>query len=158
MIVSGYGKAGEIRSLFAEYTEMLLAIDPSFQVYLDIQGYDAELDEPELKYALSDGRLYIDEEEGKAAGCIALRKLSDSACELKRLYVRPEFRRKGIAAALVSRILSEARSIGYKEIYLDTLPELEGAIRLYRQFGFENTVKYNDSPSERTVFMKLCLQ
>ena len=63
--------------------------------------------------------------DGKAAGCIALRKLSDSACELKRLYVRPEFRRKGIAAALVSRILSEARSIGYREIYLDTLPELE---------------------------------
>lgn len=158
MIISAYDRIEDIRSLFSEYTDMLVSINPEFHLYLDIQHYDDEKENPSLKYALPDGRLYLDiSDDGIARGCIALRKLSDGKGEVKRLYVRPEYRGKGIATALVERIVEDARNIGYKELYLDTLPELESAVRLYKSFGFEETGQYNDSPVDKTIFMKLSL-
>lgn len=158
MIISAYDRIEDIRSLFSEYTDMLVSINPEFHLYLDIQHYDDEKENPSLKYALPDGRLYVDvSDEGIARGCIALRKLSDEKGEVKRLYVRPEYRGNGIATALVERIIEDARDIGYKELYLDTLPELESAVRLYKAFGFEETGQYNDSPVDKTIFMKISL-
>ena len=158
MIISAYDRIEDIRSLFSEYTNMLVSINPEFHLYLEIQHYDDEKENPSLKYALPDGRLYLDiSDDGIARGCIALRKLSDGKGEVKRLYVRPEYRGKGIATALVERIIEDARNIGYKELYLDTLPELESAVRLYKSFGFEETGQYNDSPVDKTIFMKLSL-
>lgn len=158
MIISAYGRIEDIRSLFSEYTDMLVSINPEFHLYLEIQHYDDEKENPSLKYALPDGRLYLDiSDDGIARGCIALRKLSDGKGEVKRLYVRPEYRGNGIATALVERIIEDARNIGYKELYLDTLPELESAVRLYKSFGFEETGQYNDSPVDKTIFMKLSL-
>ena len=158
MIISAYDRIEDIRSLFSEYTDMLVSINPEFHLYLEIQHYDDEKENPSLKYALPDGRLYLDiSDDGIARGCIALRKLSDGKGEVKRLYVRPEYRGKGIATALVERIVKDARNIGYKELYLDTLPELESAVRLYKSFGFEETGQYNDSPVDKTIFMKLSL-
>ena len=158
MIISAYDRIEDIRSLFSEYTDMLVSINPEFHLYLEIQHYDDEKENPSLKYALPDGRLYLDiSDDGIARGCIALRKLSDGKGEVKRLYVRPEYRGNGIATALVERIVEDARNIGYKELYLDTLPELESAVRLYKSFGFEETGQYNDSPVDKTIFMKLSL-
>lgn len=158
MITSAYDRIEDIRSLFSEYTDMLVSINPEFHLYLVIQHYDDEKENPSLKYALPDGRLYLDiSDDGIARGCIALRKLSDGKGEVKRLYVRPEYRGNGIATALVERIVEDARNIGYKELYLDTLPELESAVRLYKSFGFEETGQYNDSPVDKTIFMKLSL-
>ena len=158
MIISAYDRIEDIRSLFSEYTDMLVSINPEFHLYLDIQHYDDEKENPSLKYALPDGRLYLDiSDDGIARGCIALRKLSDGKGEVKRLYVRPEYRGNGIATALVERIVEDARNIGYKELYLDTLPELESAVKLYKSFGFEETGQYNDSPVDKTIFMKLSL-
>ena len=158
MIISAYDRIEDIRSLFSEYTDMLVSINPEFHLYLEIQHYDDEKENPSLKYALPDGRLYLDiSDAGIARGCIALRKLSDGKGEVKRLYVRPEYRGNGIATALVERIVEDARNIGYKELYLDTLPELESAVRLYKSFGFEETGQYNDSPVDKTIFMKLSL-
>ena len=158
MIISAYDRIEDIRSLFSEYTDMLVSINPEFHLYLDIQHYDDEKENPSLKYALPDGRLYLDiSDDGIARGCIALRKLSDGKGEVKRLYVRPEYRGNGIATALVERIIEDARNIGYKELYLDTLPELESAVKLYKSFGFEETGQYNDSPVDKTIFMKLSL-
>lgn len=158
MIISAYDRIEDIRSLFSEYTDMLVSINPEFHLYLEIQHYDDEKENPSLKYALPDGRLYLDiSDDGIARGCIALRKLSDGKGEVKRLYVRPEYRGNGIATALVERIIEDARNIGYKELYLDTLPELESAVRLYKSFGFEETGQYNDSPVDKTIFMKLSL-
>ena len=158
MIISAYDRIEDIRSLFSEYTDMLVSINPEFHLYLVIQHYDDEKENPSLKYALPDGRLYLDiSDDGIARGCIALRKLSDGKGEVKRLYVRPEYRGNGIATALVERIIEDARNIGYKELYLDTLPELESAVRLYKSFGFEETGQYNDSPVDKTIFMKLSL-
>lgn len=158
MIISAYDRIEDIRSLFSEYTDMLVSINPEFHLYLEIQHYDDEKENPSLKYALPDGRLYLDiSDDGIARGCIALRKLSDGKGEVKRLYVRPEYRGNGIATALVERIIEDARNIGYKELYLDTLPELESAVRLYKSFGFEETGQYYDSPVDKTIFMKLSL-
>ena len=83
-----------------------------------------------------------------------LRKLDEEKCEMKRLYVRPEYRGYGIATALVEKILEDAVEIGYSWIYLDTLPELQSAVELYEKLGFERTECYNDSPSSNTLFYR----
>ena len=156
-IIDAYGRNDEVKVLFYEYTKMLLSIDPSFSIYLDLQHYEDEAANPAVKYSLPYGRLYIALCDGRVAGCIALRPLDEGKCELKRLYVRPGFRGKGIARKLCEKIIQEARAIGYREIYLDTLPELKDAIILYEKLGFEKTECYNDSPIEKTIFMKKIL-
>lgn len=128
----GYDTPGAVRELFTEYTQMLVAHDPHFQVYLDLQHYDAEVVDLTQKYGLPDGRLYIAWCDGQPAGCIALRRLGDTTCELKRLYVRPAFRGRGIAGVMMQRILDDARAIGYTVMLLDTLPFLTSAIKMYR--------------------------
>ena len=137
---------------------MLLSLDPEFRLYLEIQHYDEEEKDPSGKYALPDGRLYLALVDGFPAGCIALHRLDETSCGMKRLYVRPEYRGHHIATMLVERILSDAAEIEYEEIYLDTLPELKGAVSLYHTFGFTETECYNDSPIERTIFMKRSIQ
>lgn len=153
-IIEGYDCLDDVRELFAEYTAMLVSIDPSFQLYLDIQHYGEEERNPSRKYMKPEGKLYLSLLDGKIAGCIALRKLDDEKCEMKRLYVRPEYRGHGIATVLVEKILEDAVEIGYSWIYLDTLPELQSAVELYEKLGFERTECYNDSPSSNTLFYR----
>lgn len=146
-----------IRQLFGEYTTLLEEGDPEIWKYLTIQNYSLEIQHLEDKYGLPNGRLYIAWVNNQPAGCIALRKLSEmegEACEMKRLYVRPEFRGYGIAARLVETILQDAIEVGYRAIYLDTLSFLQDAIRLYFRFGFYEIPPYNNSPMQATVFMK----
>ncbi|MDR2519526.1 MAG: GNAT family N-acetyltransferase [Eubacteriaceae bacterium] len=149
-----YDSADELRALLAEYIESLLADDASFAEYLDMQNFDAEFQCLESKYGLPYGRLYIARMGGEAAGCIGLRQLSPDSGEMKRLYVKPGFRRQGIARLLVRQILSDAQEIGYSNLLLDTMPSLAPAIRLYESLGFSRTGPYNDSPMETTVFMR----
>ena len=156
-IVSAYDHLTEIRELFREYTDMLVAEDPSFQEYLNIQHYDSELDHPADKYGLPWGRLLLALYSGAPAGCIALRRIDAQSCEMKRLYVRPEFRGKGIGSLLVQRIISDARAIGYRRMLLDTLPFLERAIQMYRDAGFREIPIYNDSPMSSAIYMRLYL-
>ncbi len=153
----GYATPETVRELFAEYTHMLVAHDPYFQVYLDLQHYDAEVADPTQKYGLPDGRLYVAWCDGQPAGCIALRRLDGTTCELKRLYVRPAFRGRGIAGAMMQRILDDARAIGYTAMLLDTLPFLTSAIKMYRALGFYDIPPYNDSPLDTTIFLRLDL-
>ena len=115
----GYATPEAVRELFAEYTHMLVAHDPYFQVYLDLQHYDAEVADLTKKYGMPDGRLYVAWCDGQPAGCIALRRLDGTTCELKRLYVRPAFRGRGIAGVMMQRILDDARAIGYTVMLLD---------------------------------------
>ena len=152
-IEEGLEHKDDVRILFSEYTDMLVSMDPGFRIYLDIQHYDDEIAGLEGKYGRPDGRLYVLYEEGEAAACIALRRLDSRRAELKRLYVRPRFRGRGLSSILLERITGEADEIGYEEILLDTLPCLESAIRLYINHGFTFTERYNDSPVEGTLFM-----
>lgn len=95
-IVPAYKHSQEISMLFSEYTNLLIANDTSFQKYLDIQRYDEEIKHLETKYGVPYGRLYLAYCNGEAAGCIGLRKIDEQNCEMKRLYVRTQFRGKKI--------------------------------------------------------------
>ncbi len=152
-----YDTPEAVRELFTEYTQMLVEKDPGIRAFLDLQHYDDELDDPTKKYGLPDGRLYIAWCDGQPAGCIALRRLDDTTCELKRLYVRPAFRGRGIAGVMMQSILDDARAIGYAAMVLDTQPYLASAVRMYRALGFYNIPPYNDSPLDTTIFLRLDL-
>ncbi len=159
-IVSTYDRE-EIGALFSEYTEMLIKGAPSIKEYLEIQNYDEELTHLEDKYGLPEGRLYVAYCGGEAAGCIGLKPLNkksggDSG-EVKRLYVRPEFRGQHIGSLLIQRIKEDAGEIGYRHLYLDTLPFLESAVRLYKRLGFYEIEKYNNSPMKDGIYMRLDL-
>lgn len=149
-----YDQMQDISELFTEYTNMLIEGDDSIKEYLKIQNYDEELTHLEKKYGFPYGRLYIAYYNGEPAGCIGLRKIDNENCEMKRLYVRPVFRGKHIAKQLINKIINDSRDIGYKYILLDTLPFLQNAINLYKQFGFYETECYNDSPMETSIYMK----
>ena len=153
-----YGDLSNIRELFTEYVKMLFDLESDFQKYLDLQNYDNEFDNLNEKYGLPNGRLYIAYSDNQAAGCIALRQMSDTECEMKRLYVKPEFRGKQIGKALVEVIINDAKKLGYQSMLLDTIPALKAAIVLYENMGFYRIPPYNSSPVDKTVFMKLDLQ
>ena len=138
------------RTLFEEYAGCL-GIDLSFQ------GFAAELAGLPGVYVPPRGRLLIALAGSDASGCVALRPLGDGVCEMKRLFVRPSFRGQGIGKLLAERILEEARTIGYRTMKLDTLPQMQAAIRLYEALGFTRCTAYYVTPLPDTVFMELQL-
>ena len=156
-LVPGLEHPDEIAALFDEYTRMLVDCDSRFRKYLDIQHYDDELRRLETKYAPPGGRLYLLLRGNEAAGCVALRRIDGQRGELKRLYVRPAFRGKGLGRLLAERIINDAREIGYSQLLLDTMPCLTAARQLYRELGFYEIPCYNDSPLDDTVFLRLDL-
>ena len=157
-IREGYGYQNEILKLFTEYTAMLISKQDNFNEYLKIQNYDEEVKHLEKKYGRPEGRLYILFCDEKAAGCIALRKLDNENCEMKRLYIVPKFRGKGIGNLLIEKIISDAKEIGYRYMLLDTLPFLKSAVHRYKQHGFYEIPRYNNSPGEDTIYMRLDLK
>ena len=156
-IVLAYMHTQEINILFSEYTNMLIANDRSFQNYLDIQHYDEEINHLEEKYGMPFGRLYLAYCNGEAAGCIGLKNIDEKNCEMKRLYVRPQFREKQIGKLLVQKIITDAKEIGYSHMLLDTLPFLEKAIHMYEKLGFYTIERYKNSPMSTTNYMRLDL-
>ncbi|MCI9083096.1 MAG: GNAT family N-acetyltransferase [Lachnospiraceae bacterium] len=156
-IIPAYAYPLETAALFSEYTDMLIANDSTFQQYLDIQNYEKEIEHLEEKYGMPFGRLYLAYDKDKLAGCIGLRKINEQNCEMKRLYVRPEFRGKSIGNLLIAQIIQDAKAIGYSHMLLDTLPFLKSAIKIYQKFGFYETDCYNDSPMDNSIFMRLDL-
>lgn len=156
-LLHAYDHPEEVAALFSEYTDMLIAGDPTFKKYLEIQNYDDELSHLEVKYGLPHGRLYLARFDSHPAGCIGLRKIDARRCEMKRLYVRPAFRGRHIGDQLVQRIIADAREIGYSSMLLDTLPFLDSAIRMYQRYGFHEIPSYNDSPMDTSLYMELTL-
>lgn len=156
-IIPAYAFPKEIEMLFSKYTQMLVQGDAAFAKYLEIQNYDEELEHLEIKYGLPDGRLYLAYCGEKPAGCIGLRKIDEQRCEMKRLYVRPEFRGKSIGRRLIEQIIADAKEIGYSCMLLDTLPFLQSALYLYREYGFYEIESYNDSPMNTSIYMRLDL-
>ena len=156
-IIPAYRHKEEIRALFSEYTSMLTANDPSMQGYLAIQNYEEELSHLEEKYGPPSGRLYLARCGKEAAGCIGLKKIDDQNCEMKRFYVRPQFRGRKLGVQLMQKIIQDAKVIGYSHMLLDTLPFLEDAIRMYKKSGFYTIDRYNDSPVSTSIYMRLDL-
>lgn len=156
-IIPAYGHEQEIKMLFTEYTQMLMDNDKFMRQYLAVQHYDDEVKNLRGKYGEPEGRLYLAYVEDKAAGCIALRKLDERRCEMKRLYVRPQFRNHKLGEQLVDKVIGEAKKIGYRHMLLDTIPFLHSAIHLYRKHGFYEIDKYNDNPDGNAIYMQLDL-
>lgn len=148
-----YDNSEDIKILFDEYTQILIENEIAFADYLKMQNYDDELADLEIKYGLPNGRLYLLYYDNNLAGCIGLRKLDNDSCEMKRLYVRSDFRGKQLGDYLVKRIISDAKKIGYKSILLDTIPFLLSAIKLYKKYGFYEIESYNNSPIVSTILM-----
>jgi ribosomal protein S18 acetylase RimI-like enzyme len=143
------------RELFLEYAKALT-------VDLCFQDFTRELQDLPGKYAPPAGRLlfaYYNDNGASAllAGCGALRPLSPEICEMKRLYVRPEFRGHGIGHALTLALISVAREIGYRALRLDTLPEMREAHKLYEELGFREIAPYCANPVEGVRYLELDL-
>jgi putative acetyltransferase len=137
-----------IKELFSSYQAEL-------NEDLCFQSFDAELENPLLKYGSPKGLLYIALYHNAIAGCIALQPLpNEGDCEMKRLYVKPEYRKYKIGEALVIELLAEAKKIGYKKMKLDTLERLVPAIKLYEKQGFQNVSAYYNNPLSNVVYME----
>ena len=149
-----YDEPDKIGSLFQEYIGMLIEKDPSITEYLSLQNYDEEIIHLESKYGLPNGRLYIAYLGQQPAGCIGLRALDHSTCEIKRLYVKPEFRGHKIGNLLMDQVVIDAKQIGYQYMVLDTLPYLASAIDMYKKYGFYEIPPYNNSPMKYSIFMR----
>ena len=139
------------RQLFEEYAAAL-GIDLCFQ------NFGAELANLPGEYAPPEGRLFLAQAEDGFAGCVALRKIADSICEMKRLYVRPKFRKRNGGRLLADTVVNAAREIGYESMRLDTLSSLTAAIALYRSLGFRSIPAYYANPNPEVVFMELKLR
>jgi putative acetyltransferase len=149
----------QARELFLEYAQ-------SLGFSLCFQNFDSELANLPGDYAPPEGRLLLAEYEGQLAGCVALHKLgsegsSDTGsefCEMKRLYLRPQFRGKGLGRALADRIIAEAQQIGYKRMRLDTVePVMKDAVAMYRRLGFREIAPYCANPIAGALHMELKL-
>jgi|SRR5579864_6989525 len=140
-----------IRELFLEYAQ-------SLGFSLCFQSFDQELARLPGDYASPEGRLLLASVEGAPAGCVALHKLGAEICEMKRLYVRPQFRGKGLGKILAEQVITEARQIGYKQLRLDTVePMMRTAVAMYRILGFREITPYRANPIEGALYMELQL-
>ena len=138
------------RTLFEEYAAEL-------DEDLCFQGFQEELHSLPGRYSRPQGFIYLASLEDQVVGCIALKPLKEGVCEMKRLYVRPAGRGHGTGRKLVDICLAEARKIGYREMWLDTLGKLGAAIHLYRSLGFVDRPPYYDNPLPDVVYLELKL-
>ena len=140
---------GRARELFLEYAN-------SLGFSLCFQSFDKELAGLPGDYSPRDGRLLLAEYEGQLAGCIALHRLEPKVCEMKRLYLRPSFRGKGLGRSLAVTVISEARRIGYTRMRLDTVePIMRDAVAMYRRLGFKEITPYRPNPIAGAMYMEL---
>jgi ribosomal protein S18 acetylase RimI-like enzyme len=140
----------QVRALFEEYAA-------SLGFSLGFQGFDRELVELPGAYAPPAGRLLLARVDGAPAGCVGLRKIGDGICEMKRLFVRPQYHGTGLGRHLAAALINQAREAGYATMKLDTLPSMKAAIGLYESLGFRDTAPYTLSPIEGARFMELAL-
>ena len=141
----------QARELFLEYAQ-------SLGFSLCFQNFDKELAGLPGDYVPPDGRLLLAECDGKLAGCVALRRFEATICEMKRLYVRPDFRGHNLGRKLAERIIAEACEIGYTHMRLDTVAgSMDRAIAMYRQMGFREIAPYRENPMPGVLYMELPL-
>jgi GNAT superfamily N-acetyltransferase len=141
----------QVRQFFRNYAAWL-GVDLSFQ------NFDEEMASLPGRYSAPEGRLFYATVDGRGAGCVGIRLLSEGVCELKRLYVDPAFRGLGVGRDLALEAIRVARRIGYRKILLDTLPAMRIAVKLYRELGFDEAPAYYQTPVEGTQFLALDLE
>jgi GNAT superfamily N-acetyltransferase len=134
----------EVRLLFREYAA-------SLPFALDFQDFDREVAELPGAYAPPRGALLL----AREAGCVGLRPIDETTCELKRLYVRPSARGRGLGRRLTEAVIAEARRLGYVGMRLDTVPGMDSAQLLYERLGFREIAPYRENPIPGARFLEL---
>ena len=152
LIVDGAAREDEFRALTVEYVTSL-GRDLAFQ------HLDEELESPVKKYVGSGGGMLVAlTREGQAVGCVAYWGHTKERCEMKRLYVKPEYRRGGVGMALGKEVLRRAAQSGFCEMVLDTVTALAPALALYRKLGFHEIEAYYHNPMSDVVYMARSLR
>ncbi len=136
-----------VKILFMEYAR-------SLEFSLGFQDFEEEIADLPGHYGPPDGCILLAFYDDVPVACVALRKLEEGICEMKRLYVKPEFRRWGIGIALSKKIIDEAKRIGYEKMRLDTLSTMKEAISIYRKLGFRDIEPYRYNPFNHAVFLE----
>jgi putative acetyltransferase len=149
--VESPAQVAQARELFLEYAQ-------SLGVNLCFQNFEQELAGLPGHYAPPDGRLLLAEYEGQLAGCVALHQWEPGVCEMKRLYLRPPFRGKGLGRVMAEKAMADARNIGYQYMRLDTIePIMKDAVEMYRKLGFREIAPYRPNPIAGAMYMELQL-
>lgn len=145
-------KAEEIRHIFLQYYQELLKIDVCFR------DFEKELENLQEYYEYPNGDLLLAVEREKVMGCVALRKVNQNICEMKRLFVYPEYRGQGLGRMLSQEIINKAKHGGYQHMRLDTLDWLKEAIGLYQSLGFNEIPPYLKESKVKLVYLGLELR
>ena len=140
-----------VRSLFEAYAA-------SLDFDLDFQNFKDELKELPGEYTPPKGCILMAIVGKDPAGCVALRQISNDICEMKRLYIKPRHRKKGIGRRLAETVIENACGIGYKRMRLDTVPTMKAARVLYASLGFKKIAAYRFNPIDGAAFMELDLK
>lgn len=149
--ITGQDMIEEVKQLFLEYAQ-------SLKIDLAFQNFEEELKTLPGKYGPPNGVLILALVDGKEAGCVALHKISENICEMKRSYVRDCYRGLGIGRRLIDIIIEYASKMNYQYIRLDTLPSMKNAQFLYTSLGFYDIAPYVYNPIEGTRYMELKLK
>lgn len=139
-----------VKDLIIEYTKML-------NRDLEFQDFNDELNHLEKKYTMPNGRIFVAIENDCVVGCVAYYRHNEIRCEMKRLYVKPEYRHMKIGQKLIETLIDYATRDGYQEIVLDTIQPLQSAIALYKKNGFLEIDAYYHNPMDDVIYMKLKL-
>lgn len=140
-----------VGGLFEEYASSL-GLDLAFQ------NFEAELKNLPGAYSAPDGCILLVKINGDFAGCVALRRFDNDACEMKRMYVKPKFQGNGIGKLLAETIVEKAKEKGYGKMRLDTVSSMEKAIKLYQTLGFKEIAPYRYNPSQDAKYFELNLE
>jgi ribosomal protein S18 acetylase RimI-like enzyme len=135
------------KEMFTEYAR-------SLEFSLGFQEFEQELSDISVHYGPPHGCILLAICDRKPAGCVALRRLEEGVCEMKRLYVKPEYRGSGIGKTLSEKIIEEGKYLGYEKIRLDTLSSMKEANSIYRDLGFYDIEPYRYNPYEKAVFLE----
>ena len=147
----------ETRSDFARARELFLEYAESLGYSLCFQGFDREIERLPQIYGPPHGRMLLARVDGEVAGGVAVRRLDEATCEMKRLFVRPAYRGLGLGRTLAEAVIDAGRELGYACMRLDTLPSMTAARGLYGDLGFREIAPYYDNPVEGARFLELHL-